>query len=63
MNFADDAVAALCAIISAVTEGRINPSEGAALASLIDTYTRAIDTADVVKRVELLEARINGGGH
>ena len=62
MNFADDAVAVLGAVFDAVTEGRITASEGAALASLIDTYTRAIDMADVVKRLEFLESKINGGG-
>jgi hypothetical protein len=62
LNFADDAVAALGSIMGAVTEGRITPSEGAALASLIDTYTRAIDMADVVKRVDALEAKIHGAG-
>ena len=62
MNFADDAVAALGAIISAVADGRISPSEGAALASMIDAYTRAIDMADVVKRLDGLEAKVNGGG-
>jgi len=37
VNFAEDAAVALGAIINAVAEGRINPSEGAALASLIDS--------------------------
>jgi hypothetical protein len=62
MNFADDAVAVLGAVFDAVTEGRITASEGAALASLIDTYTRAIDMADVVKRLDFLESKVNGGG-
>ena len=62
MNFADDAVAALGAIIGAVGDGRISPSEGAALATMIDAYTRAIDMADVVKRLDGLEAKVNGGG-
>jgi hypothetical protein len=61
MNFADDAVAALGAIIGAVGDGRISTSEGAALATMIDAYTRAIDMADVVKRLDALEARVNGG--
>jgi hypothetical protein len=48
----------LGAIFNAVTEGRITASEGAALASLVDSYSRAIDLADVVKRVDALEAKI-----
>jgi hypothetical protein len=58
MNFADDSVVVLGAIFNAVTEGRITTSEGAALASLVDSYSRAIDLADVVKRVDALEAKI-----
>ena len=62
MNFADDAVASLGRILAAVAQGRISPSEGASLSALIDTYTRAIEMADVVKRLDMLEAQINGGG-
>jgi hypothetical protein len=62
MNFVDDAVAALGAIMGAVVEGKLSPSEAAALAALIDSYTRAIEMADVVKRMDALEAKINGRG-
>jgi hypothetical protein len=60
MDFADDAVEALGSVIYAVTEGRISPSEGAALAALINSYTQAIDMADVVKRLDALEAQVKG---
>jgi len=61
MDFADDAVEALGCIMRAVSEGRLSPSEGAAVAPLIDSYARAIDLADVVKRVDSIEAQIKGG--
>jgi len=61
MDFADDAVEALGYIMRAVSEGTISPSEGAAVAPLIDSYARAIDLADVVKRVDSIEAQIKGG--
>jgi len=61
MDFADDAVEALGCIMRAVSEGTISPSEGAAVAPLIDSYARAIDLADVVKRVDSMEAQIRGG--
>jgi hypothetical protein len=61
MDFADDAVEALGCIMRAVSEGAISPSEGAAVAPLIDSYARAIDLADVVKRLDSLEAQIKGG--
>jgi hypothetical protein len=60
MEFADDAVEALGSITRAVSEGSITPSEGADLATLLNSYARAIDLADLVKRMEALEARING---
>jgi hypothetical protein len=60
MEFADDAVEALGSILRAVSEGSITPGEGADLANLVNCYSRAIDNADLVKRVDALEARING---
>jgi hypothetical protein len=60
MEFADDAVEALGAITAAVCEGRITPSEAAGLAALVNSYARAIDMADLVKRMEALEAKIKG---
>jgi hypothetical protein len=58
---ANDALEALGSVMRDVSEGRITPSEGAALATLINSYTRAIDVVDVVKRLDLLEAQVNGG--
>ena len=60
MNFADDAVEALGSIAQAVSEGTITPGEGAALATLINSYARAIDIADLVARIDVLEAKIKG---
>jgi hypothetical protein len=61
MDFADDAVEALGCIMRAVSEGKISPSEGAALAGVINSYSHAIDMADVVKRLDALEAQVKGG--
>ncbi|MGA8818014.1 MAG: hypothetical protein WB624_12025 [Xanthobacteraceae bacterium] len=55
--FADDAVAATAAVMREVAEGRITPAEGAALATIIKANRDAIDLADVVKRIDQLEAR------
>ena len=60
MESADDAVEALGAITSAVCEGKITTREAAQLAALVNSYSRAIDMADLVKRIDALEARING---
>jgi hypothetical protein len=59
MKFADDAVEAMDRIMRAICEGRISPSEGAELANVVNSYARAIDMADLVKRMEVLEARMN----
>ena len=60
MQFADDAVEALGSIVRAVSEGSITPGEGADVANLVNSYARAIDMADVLKRLDALEGRING---
>jgi hypothetical protein len=58
LDFADDAVEALGGIMRAVSEGEISPTEGAALATLVKSYTEAIDMADVVKRLDSLEVKL-----
>ena len=60
METADDAVEALAAIMAAVCAGRITPSEADNLTALVNSYARAIDNADLVKRMEALEARMIG---
>jgi hypothetical protein len=60
METADDAVEALGSVLRAVSEGEISPSEGAAVAELINSYSQAIDRADVVKGLDALEAQIKG---
>jgi hypothetical protein len=61
MESADDAVEALSKVISDVADGRMTPSEGAVMATLINSCARAIEMADVVKRLDALEAQIKGG--
>jgi hypothetical protein len=60
MEFADDAVEALGSIVRAVSLGSITPGEGADLANLVNSYARAIDRADLVERLDALEAKIRG---
>jgi hypothetical protein len=50
--------AALGRIMRAVSEGAMTPAEGAQLAAIVNSYTAAIDMADVVKRVDALEAQL-----
>jgi hypothetical protein len=58
MDFADEGVAALERIMRAVSEGAATPAEGAQLAAIVNSCTAAIDMADVVKRVDALEAQL-----
>jgi hypothetical protein len=60
MEYADDAVEALGAIAEAISEGKISPSEGAALATVVNSYARAIDLNDLVKRLDKLESELRG---
>jgi hypothetical protein len=60
MVFADDGVEALGYIMRAASQEAITPSEGAALATIVKSYTDAIDMADVVKRLDALEIQIRG---
>lgn len=60
MDYADDAVDAFGSIAAAVSQGQISPSEGAALATLINHYARAIDIADLVRRMDGLEEKLKG---
>jgi hypothetical protein len=58
LQFADDGVAAIARIAEAVSVGEISPSEGADLAALVNSWAQAIDLADVVKRIDTLEAEL-----
>jgi len=58
MQRADDAVDALGAIINAATNGEIAPSEGAALASLIDAYVRTINVHELEARLDNMEREL-----
>ena len=57
--YADDLVAALSVILVNISEGKISPREGADLAVILNSTARAIDIADLVKRLDMLEAKFN----
>jgi len=62
MKFAEDGVEVMGQIMRAVCEGKISPSEGANLANVLNSFTRAIDIADLVKRLDALEAQVKAAG-
>jgi hypothetical protein len=58
MEFADDGVEAHGRIADAISNGEISPSEGADLATVVNSWAEAIDLADAVKRLDAIEAKL-----
>ena len=53
---AADVVTALGAVADAVAAGDITPDEGSAVANVLETKRRSIETADLERRIEVLES-------
>jgi hypothetical protein len=51
-----DAVKAAAALVEAVASGDLTPSEAAELSKLVEGFTRAIETTELLDRIERLEA-------
>lgn len=51
---------ALDAIIAAIGRGELSPSEGQSLISVIEARRKAIETGDLLVRIEALERPQNG---
>ena len=58
---AADLEAAMGAVTDAVAAGALTPGEAAALARIVDTFVRAIETSDFARRLEELEAHAARG--
>ena len=58
LDFASDAVEAIATVTQAVYAGKLTPSEGAAVGSLIGSYARTIDTASLAEKTDRLEAKL-----
>jgi hypothetical protein len=54
----EDPVEALVEIIRSVAEGKISPSEGAALATMMESYRRASEYSELTSRMDELEAKL-----
>jgi hypothetical protein len=55
---AADIAPAMGAIAAAVAAGALTPGEAAALAQLVDTLMRAVDTGDFDRRLQVLETNV-----
>ena len=51
-----DLPGAVGSVASAVATGTLTPDEGASLVSILEALRRAIETADILPRLEALEA-------
>ena len=54
---AEDASKAMAAVVAAMAAGDITPSEAAAVAGVVETYRRTVETADIERRLAELEGR------
>jgi hypothetical protein len=59
LTTAADVSAALAATASAMAEGTLSPEEAGAVAAVIETQRRAIETLELEARIAALEARGN----
>ena len=58
MTCAADACHAMSEIADGLADGSLTPSEATALAGLVDTYVRALETRDLEARVLSIEERL-----
>jgi hypothetical protein len=58
----EDGANALAAILRAVSEGQISPSEGAQLSKLVEGFVRTLDSVGLSRRIEAVEAELGIGG-
>ena len=56
---AADAVGAMSTIVQAVADGELSPSEAAELAKVVQRFAQTVKTADIDKRLAIVEKRIN----
>ena len=55
LNSLDDAVGAMGALLTAVASGEVTPQEAQAVAAVVETYRRTVETQDIEQRLAALE--------
>jgi hypothetical protein len=58
---ADEAPDVIAATLKAVCNGKITPAEGAAVAGIANQYARALEIADIITRLDAIEAKLPNG--
>jgi len=59
---ASDVPKALAVVVGAVAAGDLTPTEGAAMANLLDRFRSAIELVEIESRITALEVRASDGG-
>ena len=59
---ASDLVAAASAIVEAIAEGAVTPSEAAALSTAVSGVAKAVDTYEIAERLTRLEGQLGTKG-
>ncbi len=49
-------------ILDAVSQGELTPSEGTALAALVEGHRKSLETADLASRLAAIESKLSGPG-
>lgn len=57
MQSAQDAAQGAQAVLKAVSEGELTPTEGTQVMALVDSYRRTLETTEFEKRLQALEDR------
>ena len=57
MKTTHDAAQAAAAVLQAVSEGDLTPTEGAQLMGLVDSYRRTLEVTELEARLAALEGR------
>ena len=58
MKGAEDAARAAGAVVAAVAQGELTPTEGAHVMGLVDAYRRALETSELDARLQKVEERL-----
>jgi hypothetical protein len=58
IDTAEDAKAASAALLASVAAGDLTPSEAAEIGKLVDSYVKAIETTEVLARLDKLEQKL-----
>lgn len=60
VSTASDVAAAMGAVVAAVADGRLTPEEGQAVAALLESRRKILETEDLERRIAVLEHRYEG---